>query len=297
MELSRRNILTMLGSVPLLSLPSLADASPRRNLRVAYFSDFHLPACNDINERAQKVVKKANHCDFFLFGGDNLMAVDHQPEHSVLAQYDNWQRFTKKHVRKPYRSILGNHDIEMWQTTDGTKECGKHRSMKLFNMSHRYWTEKVGGWRIIGLDTVQKNGSTYIGHVDAEQMQWLERLLASDRTTPTLVLGHMPLLSVTTLADTTTRARPLSLPVSFCSQVSNSRDVIKLFRQAGNVKLCMSGHTHMNDRCDFGGTSYVCAGSVCGSWWKGPHQGFSPSFTQIDLMANGTFETKTIVCG
>jgi len=296
MELTRRNILSMLGSVPLLSLPALATAAPksRRNLKVAYFTDIHLPCCNQINARAVQAFKKAQHCDLFLFGGDNLMAVDHQPEDKIQAQFDNWKRFTKKHVNKPHRSILGNHDVELGFINDGTPMSGKHRTSELYGMKNRYWVEKFAGWQIIGLDTVHQNERGYIGHIDDEQLHWLEQVLAADRTTPTMVMGHIPILSVTALADAGNKCHKNSMPVSFCTQVSNSRQVIKLFRHAGNVKLCMSGHTHMNDRCDFGGTTYVCAGSVCGSWWKGSHQGFSPSFTQVDLMAGGEFNLKTV---
>ena len=260
-------------------------------------TDLHLPACNDINARAEKIFKKASNCDFFLFGGDNLMAIDHQSEDKIQAQFDNWRRFTKKHVRKPYRSVLGNHDIEMWTCPNGSRGCGKQRAIELFNMKNRYWEDKVGGWRIIGLDTIQPRRSSYIGHVDREQMKWLENVLASDTKTPTIVLGHIPLLSVTSLADSTAKANPLSMSVSFCSQIGNAREVIHMFREAGNIKMCLSGHAHMVDRCDFAGTSYLCGGSVSGSWWRGPHQGFAPSYTQIDLMGDGSFETKTIVCG
>lgn len=294
MEVSRRNILRMLGSAPLLTVPSIVSASPRRDLRVAYLSDVHLPACNEINARLQQAVKKANHSDLVFFGGDNVMAIDNQPEDVIRAQFDNWARFTARHVSKPHKSILGNHDIETNNVPDNTHYCGKHRAMDLYGMKDRFWTDKAGGWRIIGLDTVQKTRKGYWGHVDKDQRKWLQDVLMADRHTPTLVLGHVPLLSVTPLADRKLRCNSMSAPVSFCTQVGNAREVIEIFREAGNVQLCMSGHTHMNDRCDFAGTTYVCAGSVSGSWWKGAHQGFNPSFTEIDLMANGSFTHKTV---
>ena len=294
MSISRRNILQMLGTAPLLSIPSLAAASPRRNLRIAYFTDIHLPASNEINARVVQALKKARKCDMFLFGGDNLMSIDNKPEHEILAQFDNWKRFTAKYVTKPHRSILGNHDIELGATTDGTHYKGKRRTMELYGMKDRYWVDHIGGWRIIGLDTVQKTRKGYYGHVDKEQRKWLEEVLMSDRKTPTMVLGHVPLLSVTPLADRNAQSHSMSMPVSFCTQVGNAREVIQLFREAGNVKLCMSGHTHMNDRCEFAGTTYVCAGAVSGGWWKGPHQGFNPSFTQIDLLTQGEFTLKTV---
>lgn len=284
----------MLGTAPLLSVPSLVTASTRRNMRLAYFTDLHLPACNKTNTRAIKAFDRASDSDFFLFGGDNVMCIDNQPEELIAAQFDNFHRFATNHVRKPFRSILGNHDIETGILNDKSHFCGKRRTVDLYNMKDRNWVENIGGWRVIGLDTVQKWGKGYIGRIDHEQMRWLAKVLESDRKTPTIVLGHIPFLSVTPLADKSTQCRPTSMPISFCSTVSNSRDIVKLFRQAGNVKLCLSGHTHMNDRCEFGGTTYVCAGAVSGSWWRGDHQGFAPSYTQIDLHEQGEFNLKTI---
>jgi Icc protein len=286
----------MLGTAPLLSLPAFATAIPSgKTLKIAYLTDIHLPASNEIDDRLLQAFKKAQKADIFLFGGDNVMAVDNQPEHHIRAQFDNWRRLTEKHVTKPHRSIIGNHDMEMGPVNDGTYYCGKRRTMELYGMQDRYWTEKVGGWRIIGLDTVQKGRKGgYSGHVDKDQRKWLEEVLMSDRTTPTMIMGHIPLLSVTALADRNIQSRMDSVPVSFCSQVGNARDIIKIIRDAGNVKLCMSGHAHMNDKCEFAGTTYICAGSVSGGWWKGAHQGFGPSCTEIDLMANGHFDTKTV---
>lgn len=292
--ISRRNLLTLLGSTPFLGLPGLSlGTSQRRVLRIAYFSDIHLPAIDFINDRAKKAFQLARGCDLFLFGGDNLMGVDHKSEDQIVAQYKNWRKFLTANVKKPYRSVLGNHDIEQWNDKDLTRWCGKKRPAEFFKMKNRFWEERFGSWRIIGLDTVHRARDSYFGYIDKEQMTWLRGILA-DKKTPTLVFGHMPILSVTPLADTTVRPREFHMPVSFATEVSNAQEVIKLFRQNGNVKLCLSGHTHMHDRCDFGGTSYICAGAVSGAWWNGPHQGFDPSFTQIDLMSEGHFETKTI---
>jgi predicted phosphodiesterase len=294
MKLTRRNILSLLGSSPLLSLPAFANAgTAKRVLRIAYLTDIHLPPLDEVNKRAAKAFELAKNCDLILFGGDNLMAIDHKSEEQIQAHYKNWTEFTSKNLKRPFRSILGNHDIEQWNTQDPTFASGKARPVEFFNMKNRYWEEKMAGWRLIGLDTVHRNGDGFMGFVDPEQIEWLKGVLA-DKTTPTLVCGHMPLLSVTALADSGLKPKDNTLPISFASEVSNAREVVSLFRAAGNVKLCLSGHTHMIDRCDYGGTSYICAGAVCGAWWNGANQGFAPEFTQVDLMSDGSFVTKTI---
>ena len=294
MNLTRRSILTLLGSTPILSLPALASlAGPKRVLRIAYFTDIHLPPIEEVNLRAAKAFELAKGCDLFLFGGDNLMAIDHKSESDIQSHFNNWQQFTAKNLKKPFRAILGNHDIEQWDDKDASFGSGKARPVEFFGMKNRFWEEKMAGWRLIGLDTVHRDSNRFMGLVDPEQLEWLRGVLA-DKTTPTLVCGHMPMLSVTALADTGLKPKDNTLPISYASEVSNAREVVKLFRDSGNVKLCLSGHTHMIDRCDFGGTSYVCAGAVCGGWWNGANQGFDPAYTQVDLMSDGTFELKTI---
>ena len=293
MKFTRRNILSLLGSAPLLSVPAIANpVTPRRVLRIAYLTDIHLPNVPEVAERAVKALERAKGCDLILFGGDNFMAVDHKEQSEIDQQFRTWMRFSENFV-KPTRAILGNHDILQWDNSDQTFASGKAETMSLFGMKNRFWEEKMSGWRLIGLDTVQRNGDSFMGLIDPEQLAWLKEVL-SDKVTPTLVCGHMPLLSVTALADVGLKPKDNTLPISFGSHVSNAREVVKLFRQAGNVKLCLSGHTHMIDRCDFDGTSYVCAGAVSGAWWNGANQGFDPAYTQIDLMSDGKFELKTI---
>ncbi len=294
MNPSRRNILAGLSSLPLLNIPKVfAEGAPRRVLRIAYFTDIHLPPIPEVNKRAEKAFAKARNCDLFLFGGDNVMAIDHKPEADILAHYDNWASFTKANLHKPFRCILGNHDVEQWPEGDDSPAAGKKRPIEFFGMKNRYWTENIEGWRILALDTVHRHENSFYGFLDQEQLGWLDEQMKDTRT-PTLALGHMPLLSVTALADSGLKVKDNTLPISCSSEVSNAREAISRFRKAGNIKLCLSGHTHMIDRCDYAGTSYICAGAVCGGWWNGANQGFPPAYFEIDLMSDGTFQTRTI---
>lgn len=295
--MSRRNLLALLGTAPLLSVPSIAMASGRRRLRVNFLTDMHLPASDQITDRARLAMKKANDCDILLFGGDNVMAVDHQPEESIRKQFDNWRDFSHTSIKRPFRSVLGNHDMQMLMDFDPTHMKGKERAADLYGMKHRYWTEKLDGWRFVGLDTVQQHKRGYFGHIDREQREWLRNVLLADRSTPTVIVSHMPILSVTAIADRKMQSQNFYNPIYFSTQVGNSREVIDIFREAGNVKLCLSGHTHLIDRCEFAGTTYICGGAVSGSWWQGPHQGFPPAYIQLDLNSDSTFSTKTVHCG
>jgi hypothetical protein len=70
----------------------------------------------------------------------------------------------------------------------------------------------------------------------------------------------------------------------------DARRLKDLFRIHPNVKLCLSGHTHLIDRVDYLGVTYLCSGAVSGAWWKGPYQEFQNSFTIIDLYDGGSFD-------
>jgi predicted phosphodiesterase len=61
------------------------------------------------------------------------------------------------------------------------------------------------------------------------------------------------------------------------------------FRAAGNVRLCLSGHIHLLDRCELDGVTYICDGAVSGAWWKGPLDGIREGFGVIDLRPDGGF--------
>lgn len=283
MNFSRREAL---GLAAAGLLPRISTGP--ESLKISYLTDIHLPNDPLIQERASEAIDLASsNSDFVLFGGDNLMAIDHKDEATIKGQFEAWKRVTSKWLKKPSKAILGNHDIEQWEKTPSPMN-GKKRALDVFGMSGRYWTHKIGGWRIIGLDTVHQDGDSFMGWIDPEQLEWLKGEL-KDTTTPTMVVGHIPILTVTSLAHSNLKAKDKAFPIPFGSHVSNHYEAVKLFREAGNVKLVLSGHTHMQDRVDYGGTSYICAGAVCGGWWNGPNQGFPPAFPIITLNADGTF--------
>ena len=283
MNLSRREALSLAAASLLPSIPSRPAS-----LKISYLTDIHLPVDPLIQERASEAIDIASsNADFVLFGGDNLMAIDHKDEATIKGQFEGWKRVMGNWLKKPSRAILGNHDVEQWESTPSVMN-GKKRALDHFGMPGRFWAYKQNGWKIIGLDTVHQDGNGFKGWLDPEQLEWLAGEL-KDTSTPTMVVGHIPILTVTSLANSNLKPKDRAFPIPFDSHVSNHYEAVKLFREAGNVKLVLSGHTHMQDRVDYAGTSYICAGAVCGGWWNGPNQGFGPAFPIIELKGDGTF--------
>ncbi len=288
LDFSRRDIFGLTAAA--LTAPKI---TAKRSLKVAYLTDIHLPDDAAITERAKRAVQKAQNCDLVLFGGDNLMAIDHKPADQIAAQLKNWEKNIQPLLKKPSLAILGNHDVEQWQSDDASPMNGKRNAIKLFGMENRFWSKTLKGWRFMGLDTVHRYENSYMGHLDPEQLEWLDREL-KDTKTPTVVLGHIPILTVTSLANSGLQPKDRALPVGFGVNVANHQEALKRFRKAGNVKLALSGHTHMQDIIAYAGTTYMCAGAVCGGWWNGDNEGFGPTYVELELFDDGTFKQKFV---
>jgi 3',5'-cyclic-AMP phosphodiesterase len=279
---SRRGLLGTLGAgLASIAIGNRIETPRSKPFRIAYLTDIHLSEDAVITERATMALSQLKNVDLVIFGGDNLMAIDHVKPEQVAGQMKNWNRVIEKTLKVPYRCILGNHDIEQWEIGDNTPLNGKRRALDHFKMKSRFWAEEFAGWKIIGLDTVQKKDDTFYGKIDQEQMEWLEAQLRDSK--PKLVVGHIPLMTITALANSGLRVKDGVHQLSTGSMCENGKDVVALFRKYGNVKLALSGHTHMIDNCEYDGTSYMCAGAVCGGWWNGSNQGFDPAYHIVEL--------------
>jgi predicted phosphodiesterase len=70
-----------------------------------------------------------------------------------------------------------------------------------------------------------------------------------------------------------------------------------LFKNSGNVKVCLSGHVHLLDHCKIDGISYICDGAVSGAWWKGSLQGVPEGYGLLELRPDGTFDHRYVHYG
>lgn len=299
MKNSRRNFITtsatgltgLLVGLPLLS-GRAAGAAPGAvseasgkipgGLRICFLTDAHLPHANDVKRltddefhhqaRVRAAFDRANgfNPDAFVFGGDNIFAVDqendggHLPE-AARAQFDNWKAVVKEKVRVPHHSVIGNHDI--WYARPAGQDP-KALAIEGFGMPNRFYSWKLKGWKFIMLDVFGITGSP----LDKEQWEWLQKELAE--VMPTCVVTHAPILSLTGQLVGGT--------------VGESNQWRELFFKHPHVKLALSGHNHMVDCCRMDRVTYICGGAVCGGWWEGAYRHFAPVFTVLDLSADGT---------
>src|SRR5690606_18878805 len=109
-------------------------------------------------------------------------------------------------------------------------------------------------------------------HIDPEQFEWMKKEIAATKN-PILVSTHATIMSVTHFEELgAPKDGGWKVPVGW--QIGNAVETARLFRDNPHVKLGMSGHMHHIDRCDYFGTSYICAGAVSGAWWGGEYHSF-----------------------
>ena len=261
--------------------------APRPAIRIAFLTDTHLPAGghNDDLRRAVELAQSRFRVNLFIFGGDNVFAAETGAREKANAQLENWQRLIGDSVRVGHASVLGNHDV--WGLARGGAEfeSGRRAALRAFGMPSRYYAFERAGWRFLMLDTVHPAPNSYKAFIDPEQRTWLEKQLENEK--PTVVVGHVPIISAAqlTAAETVRKSGIARVPPT--RVLADSRYLTELFRQKPHVNLCLSGHLHMLERVLFRGVEYVCGGAVCGAWWKGEYEHFGPRMSIIDLFPDG----------
>jgi hypothetical protein len=61
-----------------------------------------------------------------------------------------------------------------------------------------------------------------------------------------------------------------------------------IFLKYPNIRVCLSGHIHLQDEVDYLGIKYYCNGAVSGNWWNGSFQEFAPAYAVIELHEDGS---------
>ena len=217
----------------------------------AHLTDIHFNVGDDVPKRFQAALRhiRTTHpeASLFLTTGDN---VDGKSSVAVMAEtYATWKSIIDTELKGvSLYNTLGNHDYD-FTSADPDAPYGKTAILKHLNMPARYYSFDQGGWHFILLD-----GTAFGG--DKAQQEWLDRELSSvDPKIPIAILSHQPIFSM---------GAATYYPNDF---IAGWKGLIDKFIKHPNVKLCLSGHTHLYDRCYYNGVTYACGGAVSGYWW------------------------------
>ncbi|HWD40527.1 MAG TPA: metallophosphoesterase [Fimbriimonas sp.] len=306
-SVTRREVL---GGAALLGVGALAGhafASPSRlkkpGFRFAHLTDLHIKGhqCGQSVRRAfRHAVDRPHRPDLIVTGGDLVYDAMYGNERCVDRQWRHVSRAFHAERSVPIEHILGNHDIwgidrDKSQTKGNEPLYGKKWAMQVLNMPQTYRSFDRGGWHFVLLDDVQAlpEQKTYEARLDEAQFQWLGNDLASLKsTTPVIVLSHVPILGASVFFPPQTSQDSSKWALPFSMMHGDAHRIVELFARHPNVKLCLSGHTHLIDKVEYKGVTYLCNGAVSGNWWNGPFQGFPPGYSMIDLFPDGTFSSE-----
>jgi len=267
-------------------------------IRVAHLTDIHIKPGKDIEASVAKAMHHAQilvpEIDFIINGGDSIWDSLEADKEKTQIQWDLFTSILKKEVSLPVYHCIGNHDIWGWfikeNKPENERQYGKVWVVETLQMKNRYYSFSKDKWHFIVLDSTQLNpAGGYIGKVDEEQLTWLQTELASvPKEKFICIVSHIPILSICAglFFDKTEANGDLKIQRNLMH--SDFFALKKIFINYPNIKVCISGHIHLQDELNYLGIKYYCNGAVSGNWWKGSFQEFAPAYAMLEFYADGT---------
>ena len=276
-----------------------------RVIRFAHLTDIHIYSSRSAPMGLAKALQHVQSLDdvpeFILNGGDAIYDALEVKRAALEEQWRLWKNVWSNENSLPVKHCLGNHDIWGWDKKSGVDSresgWGKEYSLQQLSLESSYYHFNKGGWQFIVLDSMSQDPTTvYRAELGSEQFQWLTDVLeATPTSTPIVVISHIPILTV---GDITWSHELAKRPVGHQMLVHQDRaELLRLFSDYPNVRLCLSGHTHLTERIEIAGISFVNSGAVCGMWWKGDNAHTCEGYNVIDLFDDGSFATKYVDYG
>jgi 3',5'-cyclic-AMP phosphodiesterase len=305
--MNRRDLLKFIGfttcmapfTYPAAANPhSSGSFTKNRVLRIAHITDIHVKP----GLRAPKGLARCFHhiqslpdkVDLILNGGDAIMDALSRDKSTVSKQWKVWDSVLKNECSITMENCIGNHDI--WGA--GAKNdllYGKKWALDTLALDKPYRSFDKAGWHFIILDSIHpKAEGWYTAKLDEEQFDWLKAdLKKTDKSTPVLVLSHIPILSAAAFFDgENEKSGNWQIPGSWVH--IDARRIIDLFYKHGNVKACLSGHLHLLDKVEYNGITFLCNGAVSGNWWNGAYQQTHPGYALVNLYDDGSFDNEYV---
>ena len=150
-------------------------------------------------------------------------------------------------------------------------------------------------WKFLVLDSTQQNEGGYIARIDPPQMAWLEaELKATSPDQHVCILSHIPISSFCAAMFFDDPLPNGDWKLSRVLLHVDARKLQELFSSFKNIRCCLSGHIHLQDKVEYKGIHYYCNGAVSGNWWKGAFKGFAPAYALFRFYRDGTVEREMV---
>lgn len=308
--ISRREVLRQAGLLGLFGAGFGVNAfaknqakTKKRVLRFAHLTDVHMePEMNAPAGFAKCLHHLQGQKDkpaFIVSGGDCIFDALKQPKDRVETQWKLWQDIVKQDNSLPIEYAIGNHDC--WGFAQKEDPLyGKKFAMEKMHLQMPYRSFDKGGWHFIILDSIQpKTDDTwYTCKLDEAQFEWLKNDLAkTPSTTPVIVVSHVPIVSAAVVVvDNKLRGND-GYVLGLGSMHTDAPQIIEVFDQYPNIKLCLSGHIHLYEQIVYNGVTYISNGAVSGNWWKGIRYKTDNGYAMMNLYDDGSFDNEYVPYG
>lgn len=191
--------------------------------------------------------------DFLLIPGD-LTQHGERENHTWLAN-----RLAK--LPYPVYVVPGNHDVLEVQATERAIAAMEfpqyYQKFGYTDPQQIYYTQEIlPGVRLIGLNSNffdQQGKQIGMGRIDAQQMQWLQQVLAEAHEPVVMVMVHHNLIEHLPGQSKHGMGRRY--------MTKNAQEVLTLLEQAG-VQMIFTGHLHVQDIARRPGISEITTGSL-----------------------------------
>jgi len=244
-----------------------------------FMSDIHLMPEENAPAGFMKAIEAINDMkpDFVISGGDQVDDALEQPFERADLLFTMYTEAVKN-LKMPVYNVLGNHDIfgvyKKSGVDPGHPEFGKKMFQKRLNK--KYYSFDHKGWHFMILDSIRPvNGDSYIGEIDADQMEWISgELIELDKKVPIVIATHAPFHTIMPQIDNRFSYEKFT--------IGNGGQVLELFKDH-NLKLVLQGHVHHVEAILSQGVWFISGGAVCGGWWEGPLHGMEEGFVEFEI--------------
>jgi Icc protein len=313
-RLNRREFVGRIGAAGLGVLAGAGGATwlagrreRKQVLRIAHLTDIHVQPEGPAPEGMARALRSAQGLkpkpDIIFTGGDSIMDALQADKERTKAQWQVFQSVMRAQCSLPVVHCIGNHDVWGWGSEDRSirsdRLYGKQWAVEEFGIPGRYYSFDKAGWHFVVLDSthaVDYSGeeSCYTARLDQEQFDWLASdLRKAGADVPVCVLSHIPIICFSSFFDgDNEKTGDWVVPGAWMH--IDARRIKNLFKEYKNVRLCLSGHMHLQDKVKYLGVKYLCDGAVSGAWWDGSHYEFEPAYVVVDLYDDGRSHSEFV---
>ena len=232
----------------------------RRVLRVAHLTDSHvqpkLRAAEGLAACLRHVQAQDDAHQLILNTGDCIMDSMKCDRARTELQWRVWNSVWRAECSLPVEHAIGNHDV--WgrnkaksQTTGSEARWGKAWALDALGLGRSYRRSTAAGGTSSHL-TACSTSRTGTSRTSTKSSSHGSRRTCRRRrkTTPVLVLSHIPVFSIAPLMDPKSDLPDDGSKIGRAGMHDDCR-IKNLFKRHPNVKAAVSGHIHLVDRVDY----------------------------------------------